>query len=263
MRRIVCTLLCMAMMALPVSSEEGRKRQMPVVEQVAAQEQIQYTPPTVQTEYSPPSTEPEAPKERKYVALTFDDGPSGRFTRRLLEGLKEREVKATFFLCGYRLADYKSLAKKIYDQGHEIGLHGYSHENLGKMTAAQIRKELKDTAALLPEGCKPTLLRPPGGASGQALGQVCREMELAIINWSVDPRDWANHDAAVVEAAVIGQVQSGDIILLHDMCDCSVDAAFGIIDKLSAEGFQFVTVSELARIQGQSVEPGKLYTRFG
>ena len=223
MRRFLAALICLILMAFPVSSGE----------------------------------------ETKYVALTFDDGPSGRFTRRLLEGLEERDVKATFFLCGYRLADYKSLAKKIYDQGHEIGLHGYSHENMGKMTAAQLRKELKDTAALLPEGCEATLLRPPGGASGQALGQVCREMELAIINWSVDPRDWANHDAAVVEAAVIGQVQNGDIILLHDMCDCSVDAAFGIIDKLSAEGFQFVTVSELARLQGQSIQPGKIYTSFG
>ena len=199
----------------------------------------------------------------RYVALTFDDGPSGRFTRRLLEGLEQREVKATFFLCGYRLADYKSLAKKIHDQGHEIGLHGYSHESLGKMTAAQVRKELKDTAALLPEDCECTLLRPPGGASGQALGQVCREMGLAIINWSVDPRDWANHDAAVVEAAVISQVKNGDIILLHDMCDCTVNAAFGIIDKLTAEGFQFVTVSELAKLQGESIQPGKIYTRFG
>ena len=223
MRRTVCALLCMIMMALPVSSG----------------------------------------KETKYVALTFDDGPSGRFTRRLLEGLEERDVKATFFLCGYRLADYKTLAKKIYGQGHEIGLHGYSHENLGKMTAAQVRKELKDTAALLPEGCEVTLLRPPGGATGQALTQVCREMGLAIINWSVDPRDWANHDAAVVEAAVISQVQNGDIILLHDMCDCTVDAAFGIIDKLTAEGFQFVTVSELAKLQGESIQPGKIYTRFG
>ena len=202
-------------------------------------------------------------KQTKYVALTFDDGPSGRYTRRLLEGLEERDVKATFFLCGYRLADYKSLAKQIYAQGHEIGLHGYSHENLGKMTEDKIRKELQDTLALLPQGCEPTLLRPPGGSSSETLQSVCREMGLSIINWSVDPRDWANHDAAVVEAAVVGQVESGDIILLHDMCDCSVDAAFGIIDKLSADGFQFVTVSELARLRNHDMESGRIYTRFG
>ena len=258
MRKTVCAVICMVMMALPVASREGWDNPMPTLEQAPTID----TPPTIQTEAPPPSTEP-VKEERKYVALTFDDGPSGRFTRRLLEGLEERGVKATFFLCGYRLADYKSLAKKIYDQGHEIGLHGYSHENLGKMTAAQVRKELKDTLSLLPEGCKPTLLRPPGGASGEALAQVCREMGLAIINWSVDPRDWENHNASVVETAVVSQVQSGDIILLHDMCDCSVDAAFGIIDKLTAEGFEFVTVSELARLQNQTIQQGKLYNRFG
>lgn len=263
MRRILCILICMAIMVIPVASMEDREEK-PVVEQPASEVPTQYTWPTEQTENTVPSQETEPTGEAvKYVALTFDDGPSGRFTRRLLEGLEQREVKATFFLCGYRLADYKSLANMIFSQGHEIGLHGYSHENLGKMTADQVRKELKDTLALLPNGCKPTLLRPPGGATGQALGQVCREMGLAIINWSVDPRDWANHDAAVVEAAVISQVESGDIILLHDMCDCSVDAAFGIIDKLSAEGFQFVTVSELARLQKEAIQPGKLYNGFG
>lgn len=223
MRRVLCAIMCMILMIFPVSSE----------------------------------------KETKYVALTFDDGPSGRFTRRLLEGLEEREVKATFFLCGYRLKDYRTLAKKIIQQGHEVGLHGYSHENLGKMSCQQVRKELTDTLALLPEGCNPVLLRPPGGSSGQALSGVCQQMGLSIINWSVDPRDWANHDAAVVEAAVISQVENGDIILLHDMCDCSVDAAFGIIDKLSAEGFTFVTVSQLAQLQGVELQPGKLYNRFG
>ena len=71
-------------------------------------------------------------KEPAYVALTFDDGPSGRFTRRLLEGLEQREVKATFLLCGYRLEDYPQLAKQIFEAGHEIGLHGYSHKNMAK-----------------------------------------------------------------------------------------------------------------------------------
>lgn len=223
MRRTLCAMICLVMMVFPVSSGS----------------------------------------ETKYVALTFDDGPSGRFTRRLLEGLEERDVKATFFLCGYRLEDYRTLAKKIHEQGHEIGLHGYSHADLGKMTYAQVVKELRDTAALLPEGCQPTLLRPPGGSSGEALKKATEEMGLSIINWSVDPRDWANHDAAVVEAAVIRQVEDGDIILLHDMCDCSVDAAFGIIDKLLCEGYQFVTVSQLAQLQGVDPQPGRIYSRFG
>ncbi len=207
----------------------------------------------------PGRAQAEAPK---YAALTFDDGPSGRFTRRLLEGLEEKQVKATFFLCGYRLENYRSLARQIHEQGHEIGLHGYSHGDLGRMSRAEIVRELKKTQALLPQDCRCTLLRPPGGSGGTALSQAAREQGLAIVNWSVDPRDWANHDAAAVQAAVVESVADGDIILLHDMCDCSVDAALGIIDELQAQGFRFVTVSELAAIRGIALEPGRVYSRF-
>lgn len=198
----------------------------------------------------------------KYVALTFDDGPSGRFTRRLLEGLEARGVKATFLLCGYRLKDYPETAEAIYRAGHEIGLHGYSHRDMGKMTRAQAAKEIADTAALLPEGCRTVFLRPPGGSCGEALRQAARDAGLALLNWSVDPRDWANHNAAAVEAAVVQTVRDGDIILLHDMCDCSVDAALAIVDRLTAQGFRFVTVSELAQVRGVTPEPGVVYSRF-
>ena len=157
--------------------------------------------------------------EGKYVALTFDDGPSGRFTRRLLDGLEQRQVKATFFLCGYRLKDYQGLAERIFQEGHEIGLHGYSHDNMSKMTPAQLEKELQETKKLMPEGCRCTLLRPPGGASSQTLQSITKRENLSVILWSVDPRDWANHDAAVVQASVVERVSDGDIVLLHDMCD--------------------------------------------
>ena len=202
-------------------------------------------------------------QQTKYVALTFDDGPSGKYTRRLLDGLQERDVKATFFLCGYRLEDYPREAERIFKEGHEIGLHGYSHNDLGKMTYQKAKEELVKTAELLPQGCEAVLLRPPGGRRSTVLEQVSRDMGLAIINWSVDPRDWANHDAQAVETFVIESVSDGDVILLHDMCDCSVDAALAIIDKLQAQGFQFVTVSELAEIRGIKVQPGEVYSQFG
>ena len=88
---------------------------------------------------------PAKAEEVKYVALTFDDGPSGRFTQALLDGLEERGVKATFLLCGYRLKIYPKLAQRIFDAGHEIGLHGYTHDDMGKMTPIQIQKEITDT----------------------------------------------------------------------------------------------------------------------
>lgn len=204
----------------------------------------------------------QAAQNEKYIALTFDDGPSGRFTRRLLEGLEAREVKVTFLLCGYRMKDYPGMAQAIFDQGHEIGLHGYSHSDMGKMSYWQAAKEIADTTALLPAGCKPVFLRPPGGSSAPAAAQAARDAGLALLNWSVDPRDWANHDAAAVETAVLESVQDGDVILLHDMCDCSVDAALAIIDRLQQQGFRFVTVSELARIKSVTPQPGILYTCF-
>ena len=198
----------------------------------------------------------------KYVALTFDDGPSGRFTRRLLAGLEERQVQATFFLCGYRLETYPELAQQIYDAGHEISLHGYSHTDMATLTRKELLKEIKSTRALLPKGCEATLLRPPGGSSTPQLEQIAAQENLAIIMWSVDPRDWATHDAAAVEAAVISQVQDGDIILLHDLSHSSVDAALAIIDRLQKENFQFVTVSQLAKLKGITPEAGKSYTHF-
>ena len=130
------------------------------------------------------------------------------------------------------------------------------------MTETELRQEMDKTIALLPEGCKYTFLRPPGGSASAQLKTVAREYGVALLNWSVDPRDWANHDAAVVEAAVVEQVRDGDIILLHDMCDCSVDAALSIIDTLQKQGFRFVTVSELAALQGSEITPGRMYTQF-
>ena len=203
-----------------------------------------------------------AQKNEKYVALTFDDGPSGRFTRRLLDGLAERDAKATFFLCGYRIAQYPKETQRIFDEGHEIALHGYSHDCMTPMSRRQIAKELSDTKALLPEGCKALWLRPPGGCCSDGVRQVAEVTNLSILDWSVDPRDWATRDTAAVGRFVVERIQDGDVVLLHDMSDSSVDAALAIIDELQSQGFRFVTVSELVKIRDISVKPGKTYRKF-
>lgn len=203
-----------------------------------------------------------AAQAEKLVALTFDDGPSGKYTQRLLDGLAQRGVKATFLLCGYRLKDFPDTARRIFAEGHEIGLHGYSHDNMSKMTGAQVAAEIAQTAALLPPGCNPAFLRPPGGACSETVRSAAKNSGLAVLTWSVDPRDWATTDAVAVEAAVIQQVGDGDVILLHDMTNSSVDAALNIVDTLQAQGFRFVTVSELARIKGIVPQPGDIYCRF-
>lgn len=203
-----------------------------------------------------------AEQQPKYVALTFDDGPSGRFTRRLLEGLAQREVKATFLLCGYRLKDYPNEARRIADEGHEIGLHGYSHDPLCSMSPSRLTRELQDTAALLPDGVCPVFLRPPGGACGGYLSQIARQQGLAILNWSLDTRDWAVQDSQTILSTVLGSVRDGDVILMHDLYDSSIDAALAIIDALQSKGYRFVTTSELARLRGCVLQPGQVYCSF-
>lgn len=204
----------------------------------------------------------QARESGKYVVLSFDDGPSGRFTRRLLDGLAQRDVKATFLLCGYRLKDYPAEARHIADEGHEIGIHGYSHDPLCTMAPADILDEIRRTAALLPEGTTVTFLRPPGGACADVLYAAARQEGLAVLNWSLDTRDWADKDAVVITARVLNNVKDGDVILMHDMYDSTVDAAFAIIDALTDRGYRFVTASELAKLRGYSICPGRVYCRF-
>ena len=222
MRRIFAALLCLCLLPLPVEAQEGTK----------------------------------------YVALTFDDGPSGRFTRNLLKGLRKRDVSATFLLCGYRMAEYPELTEQIFREGHEIGCHGYSHADMRPMSRREVALEIAKMRELLPEGCRMNFLRPPGGSSSDAVEQVAGVQGLSILSWSVDPRDWATRDARAVEQAVLRTVKDGDIILLHDMSDSSVRAALDIVDALQGRGFIFVTASRLARLRGARLRPGEAYTAF-
>lgn len=201
-------------------------------------------------------------EETQYVALTFDDGPSGKYTRQLLDGLYDRGVQATFLLCGYRIKEYPDIAQRIFDEGHEIGIHGYSHKNMKTMSRRDIAAEIADTQALLPAGCTPKFLRPPGGCCSDGVRQVAEARQLAILSWSVDPRDWATRDTAAIETAVLKNIKDGDIVLLHDMTVSSVQAALDIVDVLIDDGFEIVTVSEMAKLRCTRLNPGQIYTSF-
>lgn len=203
-----------------------------------------------------------AAEETKYVALTFDDGPSGKYTRQLLDGLYERGVKATFLLCGYRMKDYPDITQRIFDEGHEIGYHSFSHKNMKEMSRRDVAAEIIDSQNLLPEDCEPVFLRPPGGCCSDAVRQVAEVRQLAILGWSVDPRDWATSDTYAIERAVLKNIKDGDIVLLHDMSSSSVQATLDIVDTLLKENFELVTVSELAKLRNAKLKPGQTYTSF-
>ena len=203
-----------------------------------------------------------ASETEKLIALTFDDGPSGKFTRILLQGLEKRGAKATFFLCGYRMEQYPELTQQIFQEGHEIGLHGYSHKSMKNMCERDVLREFEKSMALVPAGCNVSFLRSPGGLCGNCVHTVAEKMNLSVLSWSVDPKDWSIHDAKAVKNHVLRQAQDGDIVLLHDMSDSSIDAALAIIDALQARGFRFVTVSDLAQARNISPVPGLKYTHF-
>ena len=146
--------------------------------------------------------------EHPCVALTFDDGPSGALTERLLDGLAARGVHATFFLCGYRIDLYPELAARIAAEGHETGTHGDTHSYFTSMSRAEVCRDLSEARRKLMEatGRAPTLLRPPGGLYDAAVLQQTACADLPVILWSVDPEDWRVHDADAVTAHILRHV---------------------------------------------------------
>lgn len=200
----------------------------------------------------------------KYVALTFDDGPSGRNTEALLKMLEEKEVKATFFLCGYRMETYPQLVEELSAAGHELGVHGYSHTCFDVLCREELQKELLGTADQIREfgGTQPVLLRPPCGAWNESVRETAREAGLTVILWSADSLDWQGGEAEDMAQRVCDQAKNGDIILMHDMYAYSVEAAAQIIDRLREQGFTFVTVSELAELADCTMQPGDVFSQF-
>lgn len=178
------------------------------------------------------------------VALTFDDGPSTKYTEKLLKGLKKRGVKATFFLTGERIPYSKKIVKRMKKDGHIIGNHTYTHIDLAKTGYNEAKKEIEDTNNAIMEitGEKPKFLRPPYGDWNEKL---LEETDMSIVLWSVDPEDWKDRNADVVAKRVIKSTRPGDIILLHDIFGTSVDAALKIVDELQSKGYHFVTVDQI------------------
>lgn len=205
-----------------------------------------------------------AAEDEKWVALTFDDGPSGALTERLLDGLAARDVKATFFVCGYRVAEYPEALRRIAAEGHEIGLHSEKHDYMQKMGYEAVLDDLTRCREAVLDCCgaQARLFRPPGGLYSETVLRVSSELDLSVILWSVDPEDWDAKKAASVLPTIRKEVFPGSIILMHDLHGSSIDAALTAIDELTAQGYRFCTVSELAEKSGTALRPGEVYSSF-
>ena len=181
---------------------------------------------------------------RKYVALTFDDGPNSRYTKPLLDGLREREIRASFFLVGECIDGKEDLVKQMAEDGHLIGVHCMTHKDLTKEPLSDAKKEICETGEKIRAvtGVMPEYVRPPYGSWNAKLEEA---VDMIPGVWDVDSIDWRLKNTEKVTAKVLKDTEDGDIILMHDEFRTSVEAALRIIDNLTAKGYTFVTVDEL------------------
>jgi peptidoglycan-N-acetylglucosamine deacetylase len=195
-----------------------------------------------------PATYSQAHVDQPYVAMTFDDGPSAANTPRLLDMLKQRNIKATFFLIGQNVAANPDIVRRILAEGHEIGNHTWTHPQLSKLGDDRVTTEITKTQEAIKEasGFTPTLLRPPYGAiTPRQREWIENQFGLSVILWSVDPLDWKRPGPSVVTQRILSQARPGAIILSHDIHKQTVDAMPATLDGLIAKGYKFATVSQL------------------
>ena len=194
----------------------------------------------------------------KQVALTFDDGPSAK-TAKLLDYLREKDVKVTFFLVGNRLNEFKNTVQQEVKDGHEIGYHSYSHKMQPQLSNAQIISDFEKSNKLLKDltGAEFTVWRTPGGDFNQ---RVLDCIDLPHIMWSVDTRDWEHRNTYKVYSSVIGS-SDGAIVLMHDLYGSTVDGAIDAIEKMLEGDYEFMTVTELLSRNGSAPQPNTTYYR--
>ncbi len=187
-----------------------------------------------------------------YIAMTFDDGPHPKLTPRLLDMLKDRGLKATFFVIGQNVAANPEIVQRIVAEGHELGNHSWDHKALNKLGADGVKMEIVQTDEAIQQavGIKPVIMRPPYGATSPAISKrLNEEFGQKVIMWSVDPLDWKDRNASLVTDRILKNTAPGAIILAHDIHQSTVDAMPATLDGLVAKGFKFATVSELIKME--------------
>jgi peptidoglycan-N-acetylglucosamine deacetylase len=226
----------------------------PIAKQFNNPSSLPTTPPAgVRTSYNSVKT------SQKVLAMTFDDGPHPSLTPKLLDLLKERNIKCTFFLIGKQVKMYPDLVRRIVAEGHEIGNHTWTHCSLTSRSDAQIRSELKQSEDAVFEVAqvRPKLVRPPYGAINNRIKDMMfTEFGYSTIMWSVDPQDWRRPGVSVVTSRLVTGAHPGAIMLAHDIHPPTIQAMPAMFDQLIAKGYQFVTVSQLLNLEKASMPVG-------
>ena len=223
----------------------------------------------VQSEVQEDVPEPqEEPKEEERVidpskpmiALTFDDGP-GEYTDHLLDILEKYDAKATFFLTGTQVKKYPEEILRMQSMGCEIANHTEQHKDLAKLKKKDIKSQVSKTNEKIKKitGEDTTLIRPPYGSIDKLVKET---VDGPLILWSIDTNDWKKKDAKKITKYVKKYAKDGDIVLLHDIHKFTVKSMETVIPYLVKEGYQLVTVSEMAEARGVKLKPGKKYFDF-
>jgi len=194
----------------------------------------------------------------QYIALTFDDGPHATLTPKLLDILKEKGVKATFYVLGQCVVANPEVLQRAAAEGHEIGNHSFDHKAFTKAGGAGVASEVNQTSEAIEKltGKKPVTVRPPYGSTNSSITKrLNEEFGLKVVMWDVDPLDWKYRNASRVTSEILNNTKAGSIVLAHDIHPTTVAAMPDAIDGLLAKGFKFVTVSELIAMDRPQAAP--------
>lgn len=196
------------------------------------------------------------PRNRKHIALTFDDGPDNTWTPQILSVLSEYNVTATFNCVGQQIYYYPEVFRRIIEDGHIVENHSWAHPNFTKIPLSEARYQLERTSWFMERiaGIRPTLFRPPYGAMNQDVINLVLSLGYRILYWDVDSLDWEGITARQVAANVLAHTRAGSIILMHfaggknGNLEGTVLALPSIITTLQREGLSFLTVSDLLNV---------------
>jgi len=191
-----------------------------------------------------------------FVAMTFDDGPHPSLTPRLLDILKQRNIKATFYVVGKNAQAYPNIIRRMLAEGHEIGNHTWDHPSLTSISEMKGREQITRSARALTSiaGYQMRTMRPPYGATNQYVKEwLYKDYGYPTILWTVDPLDWKRPGSSVVTSRILAGARPGAIILAHDIHQGTVDAMPNTFDGLLSRGYKFVTVSQLLNMEARPV----------
>ena len=185
--------------------------------------------------------------DEKVVAISFDAAWGADKTEKIMEILKEYDAKATFFLVGFWVENYPEIAKKIAENGFEIGTHSNTHPDMAKLDGEQMKLELETSIKIIENvaGKKVELFRPPYGSYNNTLIETCEELNLKTIQWDVDSLDWKGISAVDITTRILNKVFNGSIILCHNNSDHILEALPMVLDRLQKRGYTIKCVGDI------------------